>query len=250
MNYCVDIIMPVYNCEEYVKEAIESVKKQTFSNWRLIIVEDASTDNTLSVINDAIENIKEKVLLITLEKNVGVASARNIGIEKANSRYIAFLDSDDIWEEKKLENQINFMDGNDYAFSYTLFTYLKNERKKKVKYFPKSLNYKQALGNTYILTSTVLIDTNKITKNILSMPNVESEDTGAWWNILRNGNIAYGLKENLVTYRVRNDGLSSNKYNGLKKTWKLYRNQEKLSIIKSIFYLIKYVFHASIKRVI
>ena len=249
MDY-IDIIMPVYNCEKYVQEAIESVKKQTYQDWRLIIIEDASNDNTLEKIQESIKNIKEKVLLIKNTKNKGVAVSRNLGIEKSTNKYIAFLDADDIWEAEKLEKQIKFMNENNYSFTYTAFSYLKNSKYKKVKLFPKSLNYKQALKNTFILTSTVMINTEKIDRKLIEMPKVESEDTATWWKILKDGNIAYGLKENLLTYRITPNGLSSNKIKNLKRTWNLYRRQENLNIIYSIYYFINYMLNAMLKRIV
>ena len=245
-----DIIMPVYNCEKYIKKAIESVKKQTNKNWRLIIIDDLSTDNTIKEINNSIKDIKEKVLLLKSDKHNGVAKTRNIGIEKSTNRYIAFLDADDQWKEDKLEKQIDFMKKNKYSFTYTQYTYLKDEKEKKVKTFPNSLNYKQALKNTYILTSTVMIDTAQITKEYIYMPNVESEDTATWWNILKKGYIAKGLKENLTIYRITKKGLSSNKFKNLKRTWNLYRKQEKLSFIKTIYYFTNYIINAIKKRII
>lgn len=249
MEY-IDIIMPVYNCKDYIKESIQSVKKQTNKNWRLIIIDDFSTDNTIQEINNSIKDIKEKVLLIKSNKHNGVAKTRNIGIEKSTNKYIAFLDADDKWQENKLKNQINFMKKNKYSFTYTQYTYLKNKKEKKVKTFPNSLNYKQALKNTYILTSTVIIDTTQIPKEYIYMPNVESEDTATWWNILKKGHIANGLKENLTTYRITKKGLSSNKLRNLKRTWNLYRKQEKLSFIKTIYYFINYIINAIKKRII
>ena len=105
----VSIIMPVYNCENYIKSAIISIKEQTFQNWMLIIIDDGSTDNTLKYIKEEIEDIKHKVKLIELATNTGVANARNIGIEQAKGKYIAFLDADDFWKKEKLEKQIHFM---------------------------------------------------------------------------------------------------------------------------------------------
>ena len=248
MEY-IDIIMPAYNCEKYIKYAIESVKQQTNPNWKLIIIDDYSTDNTIKEIQNSIKEIQNKVQLIKLNKHVGVANARNEGIKKSKNRYIAFLDSDDIWKKEKLEKQINFMKINDYGFTYTLFTYLKRKKEKRVKIFPESLDYEKALKNTFILTSTVVIDKTKIKEEYIKMPNVESEDTATWWKILKNKNIAYGLKEDLVTYRITKNGLSANKIKNLKRTWNLYRKQEKLSILKSISCFISYIFHAIRKRV-
>ena len=129
----IDIIMPVYNCEKYVKEAISSVKEQSIKNWKLIIIEDCSKDNSLNEINKAIEDIKEKVVLVKNKEHINVANTRNLGIEEANNRYIAFLDADDVWEKDKLEKQIKFMEKNNYCFTYTKFIYLKG--KKKNNYF-------------------------------------------------------------------------------------------------------------------
>lgn len=245
----IDIIMPVYNSEKYIKTAIESVKKQSIKNWNLIIIDDCSNDKSAEEIENNIKDIKEKVIFIKNEKHIGIANTRNKGIEKSNNKYIAFLDADDIWKKEKLEKQINFMKKNKYCFTYTKFTYLKSGRKNKVTIFPKSLNYKQSLKNTFILTSTVIIDTSKIDKKHVKMPNIESEDTATWWNILKKGNIAYGLKENLTIYRIHKNGKSFNKLKNIKRTWRLYRNQEKLGIIISIYYFINYIIRAILKRI-
>lgn len=249
MDY-IDIIMPVYNCEKYISYAIESIKKQTISNWKLIIIDDASTDNTKNVIKNSIKDMEDKVELIQVEKNVGVAKARNLGLEKVRSRYIAFLDADDMWKEEKLEKQIHFMKEHQYEFTYTLFTYVKGSRTKKVRYFPPKLNYQQALKNTFILTSTVMIDTKYIEKQSIKMPSIDSEDTKTWWNILKQGKVAYGLKENLTMYRVIQNSLSSNKFKNLKKTWNLYIKYEKLGFINSIYCFLGYAFHAILKRIV
>lgn len=246
----IDIIMPVYNCEKYIKEAIQSVKNQTYANWRLIIIDDASIDKTLKIINEEISDIKDRVLLITNKTNIGVAETRNIGLENVQNRYIAFLDADDIWNKNKLNKQLEFMINNNYSFTYTLYTYLKNNKTKEVKkIYPSKLNYEEALKNTFILTSTVMIDSEKINKDLIKMKDVGSEDTLAWWNILKHNNTAYCLNKNLLTYRIGRDGLSANKFVNLKRTWKLYRKEEKLNIISSIHYFAIYVFHAIIKRV-
>ncbi len=249
MEY-VDIIMPVYNGEEYIEEAINSIKQQTYKNWRLIIIDDASTDATIEAIERVTNDVKNKTLVIRSVKNLGPAEARNLGIRKSDNRYIAFLDSDDIWYKDKLKKQIDFMEKNNYGFTYTLFTYLKEQKKKAVKVFPKSLNYRQALGNTFILTSTVIIDTKYMAKEKIFMKNVFNEDTATWWQILKSGNIACGLKENLTLYRIRKNSLSYNKLKNLKRNWNLYRKVENLSFLKSSYYFINYVINATIKRIV
>lgn len=246
----VDIIMPAYNCEKYIKYAIASVKAQTNKNWNLIIIDDASTDNTLNEIYNNIKDIKQKVKVIVAENHIGVAKARNLGIENSTSKYIAFLDSDDIWKKEKLEKQINFMQKNNYYFTYTSYIYVKNGKEKQTGIFPTSLNYKQALKNTFILTSTVIIDTENINKELIKMPNIASEDTATWWTILKAGSVAYGLNESLTFYRVSPNALSSNKFRNLKRTWDLYRKHEKLPLLKSINCFKSYALNACKKRII
>ena len=223
----VSIIMPAYNCEKYIGQAIESVKKQTYSDWILIIIEDASNDNTVEEINIKIKDIKEKVIFIKNMKHIGIAKSRNIGIEKSDSKYIAFLDADDIWDKEKLEKQLNFMLENKYSFTYTNFSYKKQER-----------------------TSTVMIDITQINKELIKMPNIQSEDTATWWNILKKNFIAYGLKERLTIYRVHKEGKSFNKIKNIKRTWNLYRNYEKFNFSKSLYYFLNYIINAIFKRVI
>lgn len=244
----IDIIMPVYNGEAYIKDAIESVKNQTISNWNLMIVDDGSTDNTIKTIEATIADRKDKIVVIPQKEHKGVWYARNVGIQKSTNRYIAFLDADDIWQKDKLEKQIQFMKKNDYAFTYTRFTYLKNNTCKEVNDIPPCLTYQQALKNTYILTSTVILDTKTISKKDMMMPPIESEDTATWWKILKKQHIAYGYDENLTIYRVQPGSLSSNKFKNLRKTWRLYRRQEHIGIVKSIYYFLHYIYHAIKKR--
>lgn len=244
MEY-VDIIMPVYNCEKYVGNAIESVKRQTYDKWRLIIINDNSSDDTKKEIE---KRLDEKILFIDLKEHVGVAEARNIGIKSSQNQYIAFLDADDIWLEEKLQKQLEFMKKNDYGFTYTSFTYLKENKRKNIKKIPESLNYKQALKNTIILTSTVMVDKEKIKD--FYMPHIYSEDTATWWKILKRGTKAYGLNERLTIYRITPQGLSSKKFRNLGKTWNLYRKQECFSCIKTTYYFLWYMTNAIKKRIV
>ena len=167
----VSVIIPVYNAEKYVKQAIDSVKKQTYTNYEIIVIDDCSTDNSVS----KIEGVD---IFIKLKKNSGAAIARNKGIQVAKGEYIAFLDADDIWMENKLEEQVNFMKKNKIAFSFSSYYYLNNnnQKLKKVK-VPKTLTYKEALKNTIITTITVMFSCKYLKKEDMYMPNIGSEDT-------------------------------------------------------------------------
>ncbi len=247
----VSIIMPVYNCEKYVAKAIKSVQEQTYANWELIIVNDCSTDNSICKIEEQIKSIKDKVTLINLAENQGVANARNIAIDKTYGRYIAYLDADDLWEKEKLHKQIEYMKINNIAFSYTSYSRMKEDGGLlKTVEVPGKTNYTDLLKSTIILTSTIIIDTKTIPKEKLKMPNLKiSEDAQTWLNILKSGVVAYGLNENLTQYRQRKNSTSSNKIKSIKGMWKVYRKYQKMSIGKSLYYTIFHIINAIKKRI-
>ena len=247
----VSIIVPVYNAEKFIKDTIQTVLDQTYKNWELLLINDCSNDNSTNIIEEYKKNDK-RIHLINLEENSGAAIARNTGIDNAQGRYIAFLDSDDLWNEKKLEKQLNFIKRNNYEFTYTSyeFTDEKGNRKGKLVSIPQRISYKQALKNTTIFTSTVILDVKKLGKELIKMPNVKrGQDTATWWKILKKIDYAYGLNEVLAFYRRTNNSLSANKIKALKRTWNLYRNVEGLNIIYSCYNFCWYVFNAIKRRV-
>lgn len=248
----VSIIIPVYNCEKYIAEAIKSVKEQEYQKWELIIVNDKSTDNSINIIKEEIKEIKQDVILIDSPKNYGTAISRNIALNNAKGRYIAYLDADDIWEKQKLREQINFMKTNNIAFSYTDYTRIneKGTTLKKV-VVPKVITYNTLLKNAMILTSTIIINTELINKEMLVMPELKtSEDTETWLNILKTGIIAKGLNKNLTKYRKRRNSASSNKLLVAKELWNVYRKYQSISRIKSTYYIILHMLNAAKKRIV
>ena len=247
----VSIVVPVYNCEKFINHTIKTVLNQTYQNWELLLVDDCSTDNSVSIINGYVAG-DNRIKLIKLKENSGAAVARNEGMKNANGKYIAFLDSDDLWNENKLKKQINFMKKNKYVFTYTGYEFVDEEGNKldKIVKVPEQLTYKQALKNTTIFTSTVIFDVQELGKELIKMPNVRrGQDTATWWKVLKTGIIAYGLDESLSMYRRSNNTLSSNKVKALKRTWNLYRNVEKLPFFTSLFNFIFYCFNAVKRRI-
>ena len=247
----VSIVVPVYNCEKFINHTIKTVLNQTYQNWELLLVDDCSTDNSVSIINGYVAG-DNRIKLIKLKENSGAAVARNEGMKNANGKYIAFLDSDDLWNENKLKKQINFMKKNKYVFTYTGYEFADEEGNKldKIVKVPEQLTYKQALKNTTIFTSTVIFDVQELGKELIKMPNVRrGQDTATWWKVLKTGIIAYGLDESLSMYRRSNNTLSSNKVKALKRTWNLYRNVEKLPFFTSLFNFIFYCFNAVKRRI-
>lgn len=247
----ISIIVPVYNAERFLDQTINTVLDQTYKNWELILVNDKSTDNSVEIINKYIEKNKD-IKLIQNKENSGAAVSRNNGIEVASGKYIAFLDADDLWEKDKLEKQIKFMKEKKCAFSFTGYEFANEDgigNGKKV-IVPEQINYKQALKNTTIWTTTVMLDVENLGKELIKMPNIRrGQDTATWWKILKTGIEAYGLNEVLAVYRRSSGTLSSNKFRALKRTWRLYRKVEQLNIFYSCYIFLWYCFNAIKRRI-
>ena len=251
MEEMVSIIVPVYMAEAYIAETIEMVRRQTYKNWELILVDDASPDNSAEIIQGIIQKAKECIHLIKKEKNEGAAKARNTGIEHAEGRYIAFLDADDVWKPDKLEKELAFIKDRQAEFVFTAYEFGDEDARGlgKIVHVPERLTYRKALSRTVIFTSTVMFDMNKLTKEQIWMPEVESEDTATWWKILRAGYVAYGLNEALVIYRRPKKSLSSNKFKAMKRIWNLYRKEEGLTALVSAFCFCLWAIRATLRRI-
>lgn len=251
LNMTVSIITPVYNSEKFIKDTIESVINQTYKDWELILVDDCSIDNSKELINRYIQK-DSRIKYYTLSENSGAAVARNYALSKSVGRFIAYLDSDDIWHNNKLESQINFMINKKYSFTCTDYEVIDESGKSKNKIIkmPRVINYDLYLRNTIIQTVGVMVDTKYISNELLEMPLIRRrQDAATWCKLLKNGFNCYGLNHNLASYRRVSDSLSSNKLKAIKGTWYLYRNIEKLSILKSCISFIGYAFNACKKRI-
>ena len=239
----VSIITPAYNCKETIKETFDSVISQTFSDWEWIIIEDQSTDGSYEFIKELVKDDK-RIILLQTDKNSGAAKARNLGIEKAEGRYIAFLDADDLWSKDKLEHQIKFMEDNDYAFTYTNYDVL-YEDNKRIAFDPKRLSssYKDLLKACDIGCLTVIYDTQKLGKIYMPLDAPKREDYAMWLDMTRNGLVAHKLNENLATYRVHSGSVSFNKFSIIKYHYRVYRKHEGFGFFKSIYCLIAHSFN-------
>ncbi|MDE7007811.1 MAG: glycosyltransferase, partial [Lachnospiraceae bacterium] len=191
-----------------------------------------------------------RIRLREKQKNEGAARARNTGIEASKGRYVAFLDADDLWMPDKLEKELAFMKEKQAAFVFTAYEFGDEDAKRtgKVVNVPPSLTYLKALSRTVIFTTTVMLDTEKTGRELIRMPEVKSEDTATWWNILKNGFTAYGLNEVLAVYRRPARSLSSNKLEAIRRIWNLYRKQEKLSLWYSVYNLFFWALRATMRR--
>lgn len=272
----ISVIVPVYGAEDYIAKTIAMVEAQTFENWELLLIEDASPDESAQVVRRALAGCRQqevsadlstqlsnvrtaevytdeqgrRILFLCKEKNEGAAAARNTGLKLAQGRYIAFLDADDVWFPDKLAREFAFLQEKQAGFVFSAYEFGDQDAAPtgKVVHVPPVLTYREALSRTVIFTTTVLLDREKVADKLIEMPLVESEDTATWWQILRAGHKAYGLDETLAIYRRPPKSLSSNKIKALQRIWNLYRGQEGLSAVKSFSYFIPWAFRALARR--
>ena len=233
-NIKVDIILPNYNSELYLSETLDSIINQTFKNWKLIIVDGNSNFKTQKILDNYSHNSNIKI--IRLKKNKKAGFCRNLALRNSKSEYVAFIDSDDIWDKEKLSKQINFMIKNKYRFTYTNYTPFKSEKTKKNfseirpdKYF----DFKNFIKNTSIATSTMIIN-RALISNIKFSNTKICEDYFFKCQVLKKVKFAYCLSENLVKYRVRQDSLQSNKLRNIYWIWYINKEYNKMSFFNNI----------------
>lgn len=244
----ISIVMPVYNSEKYLYEAINSIQRQTYLNWELIVVDDCSTDNSREILHK-LAIADKRIRPFFLDKNSGAATARNAGIHMADGAYLAFLDSDDIWLEDKLQIQMSVMKENGYAFTFTSYGLIDENGRmlnRKVE-VPHSITYKQALTQTVIWTSTVMLDLKQV--GTFQMPPLRAaQDTATWLQILKKVPCAYGINQILSMYRQVPTSISHSLRRRLKRQWDVYRKVEHYSLLKSTYLYFFYVGYVLRKR--
>lgn len=240
-NTRVSIITAVYNSEQYFRETIESVLKQTYENWEWFIIDDCSTDSTKNIVSEYNDS---RIKYVLLENNIGAAGARNKGLELATTDIIAFIDADDTWHENKIERQLKFMLDNKYAFTFTSYQIIGKNKPIKV---PMKLGYSSYMKNTIIGMLTVMIDRSKV-NNFEIVDIRKDHDSMTWAKILREGTIAYGLDICLAEYRKVEGSISNNKFEAVKNHWNNCRKIEKLSVSKTCYYFVFYGLNAVIKH--
>lgn len=246
MNPLISIIMPSFNSAHFIGEAIQSVLDQSLSDWELIIVDDCSTDHSVEVIQSFVDR-DLRIRLICLLNNSGAAVARNKAINIATGRYIAFLDSDDMWLSNKLSEQVRFMQDNDIYFSYSAYEKV-NELGHVIGTvsIPDVVSYVDLLKVNSIGCLTAIYDSEKLGK--VYMPIIRKrQDLGLWLRILKKVPCAYATPGVLAKYKVRKDSISANKLVAAQYTWKLYREFENLSFVKSLYYFSHYAINGFLR---
>lgn len=244
---CISVIIPCYNAESYIADAIESVIIQSFTNWEIIVVDDCSTDNSVAVIKRYCSQDHRIKYLRTACSSGSPTLPRNIGIEHSRGRYIAFLDSDDLWLPRKLEEQMKCIAKKEVAIVFSNYEKMDwdGRRNKRRIIAPSLVDYYQLLKGNCIGCLTALYDTEKVGK--LYFKNVKHEDCVLWLSILRKGYKAQNTNTVTALYRVGNKSVSSNKLKLLSWQWNILRKEEGLSFCQASYYYIHYAVRAFLK---
>ena len=229
----IDIILPNYNSSQFIVKTVNSILKQTYKNWKLIIVDDFSDKKTKKILKEISKNKNIKVFF--LNKNHGAGFCRNFAIKKSKSPYLAFIDSDDTWEKDKLKKQLNFMKKNNFSFSYTDYKTF-GDKKRKVDN-PSKLNYFDFLRNTSIATSTMMVKRDLI-GNIKFTNTKICEDFFFKCKLLQKVGHAFCLDQYLTNYRIRKNSLQSNNFRNFYWIWKINKNYNKLNIFENLISLL------------
>lgn len=236
------IIMPAFNAENTISISICSVLNQTNKNFKLYIINDGSNDNTKNIIKSFSD---DRIVYIENNKNLGVSKSRNIGIQCCEGKYIAFLDSDDIWLPTKLEEQLVFLEkGWDIVCSnYTAFDKKLNM---KERLSPEIINYTDMFKTNLIGNLTGVYNRERL-GNIFQKE-IGHEDYVMWLNLIRKSKKAYCIQKSLAKYRILTNSLSANKLKALQWQWFIYRNELNLSIFRSLYYFLFYIINSLKKK--
>jgi teichuronic acid biosynthesis glycosyltransferase TuaG len=247
MNNLVSIIMPCFNGERFLKESIESVLRQTYSNYELIIVDDNSSDQSFRIASEYAA-CNPRIIVKRNTDSRGAAKARNLALSVASGRYICFLDCDDVWLEDKLVRQIEFMNKHDLAFTWASYNiidrvglHIRSHIIKCNSDFAAILSKREVIG-----CLTTMYDTKKIGKVL--MPEIRMRnDYALWLRIMaicdRNGFSYQGMRNAVANLRLHPGSMTSNKFKAAYYQWKLYRQHAKLSVLRSVYFMAQYIFN-------
>lgn len=247
MSELVSVIMPSYNTAQYIRESIESVLSQTYVNWELIIVDDCSTDNTDDVVAPFL--IDERIKCFKNDMNSGAAESRNRALREAKGKWIAFLDSDDLWNPEKLAKQIEFMKSNDYKFSYTEYEKI-DESSAAVGTLvsgPKKVNKNDMYRYCWVGCLTVMYNAEQI--GLIQIKDIKKNNDYAMWLQVCKKADCYLLPENLAKYRIRKKSISHDKLRKkLRSHYDLFRYCDEKPAIAAFWLACQNMFWGVLKK--
>ncbi len=229
----VSIIMPYFNAAEYIKETIDAIIAQTYVDWELIIVDDCSPDPRTSDVLNFITEMDSRIKVMRTKENGGAGVARNIGIRVARGRYLAFCDADDWWYPTKLEEQLKWMQENNYDMTCTWY---EDANEKLEPYYTMKQKEKNTYGSMIfgcnIGTPGVMINIARLGKKY--MPNIRrAEDWGLWMEYLREVDYMYTYPKALWKYRHISGSETSNKLKQIGAVVTMYRIVLGFNVVKA-----------------
>lgn len=238
----ISIITPMYKGAAFVGETIESVLRQTYTDWEMIIVDDCSPDDGAGI--RVVKHYNDpRIKLVESKVNKGSSGARNIALQKAKGRYIAFLDSDDIWNPGFLERQLSFMAEKDAILVFSSYRRIDENTKEEILspfIVPERVTYKSLLKTCPIFPSTAIYDVKKCGKKYYFNEKMGSlrDDYVYWLEMLKDIKDGYGNKDILVDYRLRKTSVTANKKKVVYPQWRVLREVEKLPLLSCVYYII------------
>ena len=230
----VSVILPAYNSKNTVRKAIHSVLRQSYGNIELIVVDDCSTDGT-SLLLQAMAKKHSTMTVYTNPYNMGVSSSRNAGVLHSHGKYIAFIDSDDVWHKFKIEKQVRILKTTGCDLCYAASIIMNTDTKLAIRQVPLKADYKSLLKENFIACSSVLIRREVL---LPFKTGFFHEDYVLWLELLKSGITAIGINEPLLFYRL--GGRSSNKCLSAIHRWEIYRKSEHFGILRSAYYFMFY----------
>ena len=242
MSELVSIITPTFNAEKYIRATLQSVLNQSYQNWEIILVDDASTDLTVSIIEEFAQK-DNRIKLFQLAENSGNGFARNVALEKAAGKYIAYLDADDLWFPLKLEKQIQFLKANNLPFTFSFYDCIDeegNSLNRRVE-APLNLTYNQLFFCNYVGNLTAIYDVDYFGKITLEASQ-KRQDWRLWLTILKKIKTTKPVSEPLAFYRIRKDSISSSKFKLIKHNFGVYREFHGYNFVFSVLLMIRFLF--------
>jgi teichuronic acid biosynthesis glycosyltransferase TuaG len=236
MKPLISIIIPFYKKKIYIAQTVNSIIRQSYKNFELILIYDDPDKSDLKHVRKILKKIKRKKIIIN-NTNIGAGLSRNLGISKANGRYISFIDSDDIWQKDKLKNQLSFMLYNKIEFCFTSYSII-NKKNAIIKFIKakKNIDYKDLIKSCDIGLSTVMLK-KKLLKKI-KFPKIKTKEDYILWLKLSKKNIKMvGLDQKLVLWRKLDNSLSSSVFQRIKDAFYVYNTFLNFSLIKSIYHI-------------
>ena len=243
----VSVVMPAYNAEKYIADAIRSVLRQTLTDLELIVIDDGSVDKTAQIVRE-MAGIDERIRFCPNEKNMGTARSRNRGMDLSRGEYVAFLDSDDNWHPRKLEKQMQMMENTRAELVYCSYAIVDGDGAKRCRDFlvPETIDLDGLLKENVIGCSTVLLN-RSTAESCRFRDDFYHEDYVLWLQMLQSGCRMAGVREVLVDYRYHPDSRAGNKLASAQRRWKIYREYLNMPFVESVKYL-RYYAMAGLKK--